>query len=227
MTLADSSRFWMQGPRPLPGNGARGAHCGARHKAKARAVFDLRAPKCNLARAFICLRALMFLWRAPPAPWRVIYVLLTLLLFFFLAQGRGAIELPHRTCQLCLKVFNRPCQLLAHSCRSPRAHKRAHTAPGSDSGASVASSRGEESPVRCISLADSAGEEEDEPDAQLEEQQEQPQAVCGSTAAGPAEEHPGTSSPLPACGFSVEARAIHLKAHAFFRWRVLWWRVPF
>ena len=147
--------------------------------------------------------------------------------FFFLAQGRGAIELPHRTCQLCLGVFNRPCQLLAHSCRSPRAHKRAHTAPGSDSGASVASSRGEESPVRCISLADSAGEEEDEPDAQLEEQQEQPQAACGSTAAGPAEEHPGTSSPLPACGFSVEARAIHLKAHAFFRWRVLWWRVPF
>ena len=147
--------------------------------------------------------------------------------FFFLAQGRGAIELPQRTCQLCLKVFNYPCQLLAHSCRSPRAHKRPHTAPGSDSGASVASSRGEESPVRCISLADSAGEEEDEPDAQLEEQQEQPQAACGGTAAGPAEEHPGTSSPLPACGFSVEARAIHLKAHAFFRWRVLWWRVPF
>ena len=95
MTLADSSRFWMQGPRPLPRNGARGAHCGARHKAKARAVFDLRAPKCNLARAFICLRALMFLWRAPPAPWRVVYVLLTFFFFFCPGPRRYRTAPPH------------------------------------------------------------------------------------------------------------------------------------
>ena len=90
----------MQGPRPLPRNGARGAHCGARHKAKARAVFDLRAPKCNLARAFICLRALMFLWRAPPAPWRVIYVLLTLLSFFFWPRAAALSNCPtaHASC---------------------------------------------------------------------------------------------------------------------------------
>jgi hypothetical protein len=47
-------------------------------------------------------------------------------------------------------------------------------------------------------MADSAGEEEDQPDTQL---QEQPQGACGAAAAGPAEEQPGESSLFSAFGF--------------------------
>ena len=124
--------------------------------------------------------------------------------FCFFAQGRGILERPHLTCQMCLCEFSSASKLTRHNgptgrCASPRAIKRHHAAPGSDSGASLASSRGEESPVRCISMADSAGEEEDQPDTQL---QEQPEGACGAAAAGPAEEQPGGSSLSPAFGFS-------------------------
>jgi hypothetical protein len=141
----------------------------------------------QLARALICLRTLIFLVaRAAGSLARDLFAS-----DFFL-------ERPHLTCQICLHVFSSPSKLTRHSqlvaqCRSPRAIKRQHAAPASDSGSSLASSRGEESPVRCISMADSAGEEEDQPDTQL---QEQPQGACGAAAAGPAEEQPGESCQL-------------------------------
>ena len=141
--------------------------------------------------------------------------------FFFFAQGRGILERPHLTCQMCLREFNTPSKLTAHNlqqgrCRSPRPTKRQHAAPASDSGSSLASSRGEESPARCISMAGSAGEEEDQPDAQL---QEQPQGACGAAAAGPAEEQPGESSLFSAFGFSgarfvIKKRALFTKKSA-------------
>jgi hypothetical protein len=155
----------------------------------------------QLARALICLRALIFLVaRAAGSLARDLFASDS----FFLAQGRGILERPHLTCQMCLREFNTPSKLTAHNlqqgrCRSPRPIKRQHAAPASDSGSSLASSRGEESPVRCISMADSAGEEEDQPDTQL---QEQPQGACGAAAAGPAEEQPGESSLFSAFGFS-------------------------